>query len=84
MSTHPATQDARLRHRLVSTLAVVLLLIRILLPPALSDTGDGTTQAGPAHAHLGLTDHPDEANRHHEIYQHDGGDHGLPRARGTI
>ena len=56
----------------MSALAVVLLLIRILLPPALSDTalagpGDGTTHAGSAHAHLGLADHPDEANRHHEI-----------------
>ncbi|HYG89375.1 MAG TPA: DUF2946 family protein [Azospirillum sp.] len=72
MSTHPATRDVRPQHRLVSALAVVLLLIRILLPAApgataLAGAGDGTHLGGPAHAHLGHADHSGETDRHHEI-----------------
>ncbi|KAA0686116.1 DUF2946 family protein [Azospirillum brasilense] len=56
----------------MSALAVVLLLLRILLPAvpggtALAGPDDGTFHAGPAHAHLGQADHSGETDRHHEI-----------------
>ena len=72
MSANPADRDIRPQRRLMSALAVALLLVRILLPmasdgvPAVGRDG-GAFHAGPALAHIGHADAPDQADPHHEI-----------------